>query len=127
MKSLNSIAVAASLALVGACGTDHNVDQGQVEGTADHGGSTDTGSGSGSGSGSSAAACPLGVAAFSSVLGPSQPAQLISLAVDAMGNVFAAGSLAAGASPSLGVFTGVAELSASGQASLTLPYGSLVA
>jgi len=127
MRSLNSIAVSISLALVGACGTNHNVDN-QQEGTNDdHGGSTDNGSSDGSGSGGgTAAACPLGAAAFSVDLGVSFREQLLNIVSDAMGNVFVSAS-PAGDIPNLVAVSGVFEISAQGQAAVQLPAGTLVA
>jgi hypothetical protein len=125
MRSLNSIAVSISLALVGACGTNHNVDN-QQEGTNDdHGGSTDNGGGDGSGSGT-AAACPLGAASFSVNLGLANRETLMSFAVDAMGDVFVAASQPAD-DASLVSLSGVFDVSAAGGAAVQLPAGTLVA
>jgi hypothetical protein len=123
MRSLYSIAVSISLALVGACATNHTIDQ--QEGTSnDHGGSTDNGAGGGSGS--SAAACPLGAAAFSTQLGLSNRGQLLSFAIDAMGDVFVAVNQPAD-DAALVALGGVFEVAAAGGDAVQLPEGTLVA
>lgn len=130
MKTLNSISVSVSLALVAACATNNHTDNQPVVGgddsTHDHGGD---GSGGGSGSGSgggTAAACPLGSSTFTTVLGADvHQRQMASLAIDLSGNVYVAGSV--DSSFITNVFLGTAEIAASGQLGTVLPYGSLVA
>jgi hypothetical protein len=119
MKSLSSIAISVSLALMGACGTDRHTGDQQVAGDDDQQPGNDQGSGS------SAASCPLGAPTFQNNLGAAG-SNHISLAVDANGNVFVASGVDASPPPE-GLFSGFAEILANGQASIALPMGSLVA
>ena len=127
MRSLYSIAVSVSLALIGACGTNHNVDQ--QEGTNnDQGGPADNGTGGGgSGSGSSAAACPIGAPTFGTQIAQSFFEQRLNMAVDASDNVLLAGSFDAVNYPSATAFVGIDEISAMGKLTSLLSFGSLVA
>lgn len=107
--------IALSAALVGACATHQNSQEGDVNHckTGDCG--SGAGGGSGSGSGSSSASCPLGAGNFSEVIAAGDLVAM-SLAVDAQGNVFVAAN------------NSVSEISAAGRlGDISLPEGSLLA
>src|SRR5258706_551267 len=118
MRTLDSIAVAISLALVGACGTDHG-DKGQQEGASNDNQNTNEGGGV-------VEACPIGEPTFVDVLAPSNPLQQMGLAIDANGDVFVSGSID-GPFRDAAFFSGVSELSPSGAVLASLSFGSLVA
>jgi hypothetical protein len=118
MRTLSSIMLAVSLALVYACA--------EAPGGSSPGqpGQTTVPGSSGSGSGScTPPSCPIGAATFLTVLAASNPLQLLSVAAEPNGNALVGASnptAAAGVS-------GVTELSPSGAVVMTLPIGSLVA